>query len=295
MPAVGSTRPGSSLPGPCFFVVVWALGLAFSGLVWAESGSGAAAGVLPPPAATAPSADAPSSPVSAAALLALPPVDVLPALHRLYAPVSNLTCSVRRTTSGSIRRNATLISHVAFARGDRLNVETVSPVARRFVIDGTHLHARSPGSDSIEVTPVADLAPSLLANLRSVPASPEELLAAVDPASAADLPPQPPAARRIAYAPLVPDAPARLTVLSLDAAGLVLSIASYASPDSSSPLSSTTFSDPFYPIPGIPLYPRQETQISDDAGVSLRTVSHFDSIRVNIPLPGAMFDPAAFF
>lgn len=296
MPAVGPTRPGSSLPGPCFFVAVLALSLAVSGRVGAESESGAAAGgSSPAPAAVAPSADAPSPPVSPAGLLALPPVDVLPALHRLYAPVSNLTCSVRRTTSGSIRRNATLISHVAFARGDRLNVETVSPVARRFVVDGAHLHARRPDSAALEVTPVADLPPPLLANLRSVPASPEELLAAVDPASAADLPPQPPAARRIAYAPLVPDAPARLTVLSLDAAGLVLSIASYASPDSSSPLSATTFSDPFCPIPGTPLYPRQETQISDDAGVSLRTVSHFDSIRVNIPLPGAMFDPAAYF
>ena len=211
MPAVGPTRPGSSLPGPCFFVAVLALSLAVSGRVGAESESGAAAGgSSPAPAAVAPSADAPSPPVSPAGLLALPPVDVLPALHRLYAPVSNLTCSVRRTTSGSIRRNATLISHVAFARGDRLNVETVSPVARRFVVDGAHLHARRPDSAALEVTPVADLPPPLLAHRRSVPASPEELLAAVEPASAADLPPQPPAARRIpSLGILAPSAPKR--------------------------------------------------------------------------------------
>lgn len=294
MPTVGSTRPGSLLPGLCFWVL--ALGLAFPGRVGAESESAQVADVLShESSAVAAPADASSPSVSAADLLALPPVDVLPALHRLYAPVSNLTCSVRRTTSGSIRHNATIISQVAFARGDRLNVETVSPVARRFVIDGANLHARRPDSTSVEVTPVADLAPSLLANLRSVPASPEELLAAVDGASAADLPPQPPAARRIAYSPLVPDAPARLTVLSLDGSGLVLSIASYASPDPSSPLAVTTFSAPIYPIPGIPLYPRQETQVSDPAGISLRTVSHFDSIRVNIPLPDATFDPAAYF
>ena len=292
MPAVGSTRPGSSLPGACFFVLC--LGLALCVRVFAESGQPADAST-PAPATAAVPANASPSTVLPADFLALPPADVLPALHRLYAPVSNLTCSVRRTTSGSIRHNVTLISNVAYARGDRLNVETISPVSQRFVIDGTNLHARRPGSSGVEVTPVADLIPSLLANLRSVPASPEELLAAVDPATAAELPPEAPAAREIAYGPLVSDAPARLTVLSLDESGLVLSIASYASSDRSSPLVSTTFSSPVYPLPGVPLYTHQETRTSDATGVSLRTVSRFESIRVNIALPHALFDPAAYF
>ncbi|MBR6021873.1 MAG: hypothetical protein IK066_05580 [Kiritimatiellae bacterium] len=236
-----------------------------------------------------------SGAVQPADLLAVPAAEVLPALHRLYAPVSNLTCSVRRTTSGAVRHNATLISNVAFARDDRLNVETVSPVARRFVIDGANLHARRPDSSAVEVTPIDKLTPSLLSNLRSVPASPEELLAAVDPSTAADLSPEAPAARQISYGPLVPDAPARLTVLSLDESGLVLSIVSYASADRSTPLVATTFSSPVHPLPGVPLYTRQETRTSDAAGVSLRTVSHFDSIRVNIALPDALFDPAAYF
>lgn len=289
MPTVATTRPGGLLPGACFFVLC--LGLAFSGPVRAESGQAGGVEAV----ADVVSEVSVSAPVLSGDLLTLPPADVLPALHRLYAPVSNLTCSVRRTTSGSIRHNVTLISNVAYARGDRLNVETISPVSQRFVIDGANLHARRPGSSGIEVTPVADLTPSLLANLRSVPASPEELLAAVDPAMAADFPPEAPAAREIAYGPLVPDAPARLTVLSLDASGLVLSIASYASSDRSSPLVATTFSSPIYPLPGVPLYTHQETRTSDATGVSLRTVSRFESIRVNIALPHALFDPAAYF
>lgn len=287
-----STRPGGLLPGFCFFVL--SLVLAFSGPALAESEDTADAS-SPTASAPAESSAPEDAPVLSANLLALPPADVLPALHRLYAPVTNLTCSVRRTTSGSIRHNATLISNVAYARGDRLNVETISPIPRRIVIDGANLHARRPEGSGIEVTPVANLPPPLLANLRSVPASPEELLAAVDPASATDLPPAAPAARQIAYGPLVPDAPAQLTVLSLDDSGLVLSIASYATADRSSPLVATTFSAPTYPLPGIPLYQRQETQTSDAAGVALRTVSRFESIRVNIPLPAALFDPAAFF
>lgn len=280
----------------CFFIL--SLALAVPGHVRAESAQAADASA---PAANAvevaaetTDADTSSAPVLSAALLNLPPADVLPTLHRLYAPVTNLTCSVRRITSGSIRHKATLISNVAFARGDRLNVETLSPISRRLVIDGANLHARRPEGSGVEVTPVAELPPSLLANLRSVPASPEELLAAVDPASAADLPPEAPAARQIAYGPLVPDAPARLTVLSLDDSGLVLSIAAYATADRSTPLAVTTFSAPAYPLPDIPLYQRQETQTSA-AGVSLRTVSHFESIRVNIPLPASLFDPAAYF
>lgn len=267
------------------------LGLALSGAARAESGP---AGGVEASASTSEEVAADGS-GAAAALLALPPGEVLPALHRLYAPVSNLTCSVRRTTTGSIRRNATLISNVAYARGDRLNVETIAPVAQRSVIDGTRLHARRSGSGGIEVTPVADLPPPLLANLRSVPASPEELLAAVDPSTAAELPPEAPAVRAISYGPLVPDAPAQLTVLSLDGAGLVLSIASYATADRSAPLAVTTFSAPEWPLPGVPLYPRQETRISDPAGGSLRTVSRFESIRVNTALPNAVFDPAAYF
>lgn len=180
-----STRPGGLLPGFCFFVL--SLVLAFSGPALAESEVVADASAPTSPAAESSAPE--DAPVLSADLLALPPADVLPALHRLYAPVTNLTCSVRRTTSGSIRHNATLISNVAYARGDRLNVETISPIPRRIVIDGANLHARRPEGSGIEVTPVADLPPPLLANLRSVPASPEELLAAVDPASAADLPP----------------------------------------------------------------------------------------------------------
>lgn len=292
MSTVASTRPGGLLPGACFFVLC--LGLAFSGAARAESGQGGVIEASGADIAADSGADAASAPVLSASLLALPPGEVLPALHRLYAPVSNLTCSVRRTTSGSIRHNVTLISNVAYARGDRLNVETIAPISQRFVIDGTNLHARRPGASGIEVTPVADLTPSLLANLRSVPASPEELLAAVDPSTAAELSPEAGAAREIAYGPLVPDAPARLTVLSLDGDGLVLSIASYASTDRSSPLAATTFSDPAYPLPGVPLYQRQETRTSA-AGVSLRTVSRFESLRVNIALPNAIFDPAAYF
>ena len=292
MVSIVTTRPGGLLPGFCFFIL--SLVLAFSGPALAESED--AADASPPALATVEESSAPEdAPVSSADLLSLPPADVLPALHRLYAPVTNLTCSVRRTTSGSLRHNATLISNVAYARGDRLNVETISPIPRRIVIDGANLHARLPEGSGIEVTPVADLPPPLLANLRSVPASPEELLAAVAPSSAADLPPVAPAARQIAYGPLVPDAPAQLTVLSLDESGLVLSIASYASADRSTLLATTTFSAPTYPLPGIPLYQRQELQTSDAAGVALRTVSRFESIRVNIPLPASLFDPAAFF
>lgn len=290
---IGSTRPGGLLPGTCFFVL--GLVLAVPCRAWGAEASVEADSVAAEASAGAAVADAASGTVQPADLLAVPAGEVLPALHRLYAPVSNLTCSVRRTTSGAVRHNATLISNVAFARGDRLNVETVSPVARRFVIDGANLHARRPESSAVEVTPVDKLTPSLLANLRSVPASPEELLAAVDPSTAADLAPEAPAARQIAYGPLVPDAPARLTVLSLDESGLVLSIASYASADRSTLLATTTFSAPAYPLPGVPLYARQETQTSDATGVALRTVSRFDSIRVNIALPGALFDPAAYF
>jgi len=249
-----------------------------------------------PGRAGAEAAQADAAPVACGDFLSLPPAEVLPALHRLYAPVTNLSCSVRRTTSGDIRRNATLISQVVWARGDRLNVETLSPVSRRFVVDGSRVHARGAEAAAVEVTAVQDLPPAPLANLRSVPASPEELLSAVDPASARDLPPESPAARAVGFSPLVADAPARLTVLSFDGAGQVLSVVSYTdAEDRSSPLVSTSFASPVFPLDGVPLYQRQETRTSDAAGLALKTVSRFESLRVNTSLPDAIFDPGAFF
>lgn len=231
------------------------------------------------------------------ALLAVSASEFLPTLASSYAAVSNLSCSVRRvTSSGGLRGNATVISQVVFARGDRMNVETVAPLHRRVVIDGAKVHDQFEDAAVPTVTPIATLSPAALANLRSVPGSPEEMLAALDSASGVDrLPPASPYARQVVFAPLIRDAPAQATVVSLDANGVVASIIFYADAELTRPLVTVTFSSPTEPLPGVVLFRRMETNANAADGHSVRTVSHFDGYRLNLELPLSQFDPAAYF
>ena len=229
--------------------------------------------------------------------LAVPATNVLAAVSARYAAVTNVSCTVRRGVSvgGRDGGEAEAVSRIVWARGGLLNAQMVAPRRRRTVIDGTTVRTAAEGEKEPVSFPVADQLPSQAANLRAVPGSPEEALAALDPATAEDVaPPAAPFARQVAFRLAGTNAPNAVAVVSFDPDGCVARLESFDDATRATLAWTTEFSSPFEPSPGLRLFRRIETASVVD-GRTVRATSSFDRLRVNEELPPSIFDPKAFF
>ena len=229
--------------------------------------------------------------------LSVPATNVLAAVSARYAAVTNVACTVRRGVSvgGKDGGSAEAVSRIVWARGSRLNVQKVAPERRRTVIDGTTVRTAAEGEKEPVSFPVADQLPSQAANLRAVPGSPEEALAALDPASAEDLaPPAAPFARQVAFRLADTNAPNAVAVVSFGADGCVARLEAFDDASRATAAWTTEFSSPFEPSPGLRLFRRIETASVVD-GRTVRATTSYDRLRVNEELPPSIFDPKAFF
>lgn len=225
-------------------------------------------------------------------VLTCPPGDVLAAISEQYAPISNLVCTVRREISMNGGETVTTMSHVEWARGDRMRVQVLRGVGRRVVIDGTSVYVKHPGDAAPAVYLVVNQTPTQFANLRSVPASPEETLAPLREMTASDAAPIPPYARTVVFAN--GDA-APTATLSLDSEGRVARLEFTAPADGEMAACVTTseFKGAFEALPGVWLFRRVETSVT--GADSIDAISRFDSITVNDEMPDAVFDPSQNF
>ncbi len=226
------------------------------------------------------------------AILEVPSTNVLDAVHAQYAAVSNVSCTVRRDATAGTGGKIEVMSRIVWARGDLMNVQTVKPAARRVVIDGKTVQVKGPGDNAPAIYQTTNQTPTQVANLRSVPGSPEELLAPLAGLAAADRPAVKPFARSVAFT----DADSRepIAILHIDSAGRVAKLEYTGGKEPSDPPSSTTFHGAFEALPGVWLFRRVETEARID-GRTLRLVSRFDKFAVNGDLPASIFDPKAFF
>ncbi|MBR3086995.1 MAG: hypothetical protein IKH04_11395 [Kiritimatiellae bacterium] len=226
-------------------------------------------------------------------VLTCPPGEVLAAVSEQYAPVSNLVCTVRREISVNDGDAATTMSHVEWARGDRMRVQVLRGGGRRVVIDGTSVYVKRPGDAEPAVYLVENQTPTQFANLRSVPASPEEALAPLRGMEASDTAPAPPYARTVAFANEGGAAPA--ATLSLDSEGRVARL-EYTAPPQDGMAGCVTislFKGAFEALPGVWLFRRVETSVA--GADTIDAISRFDSITVNDEMPDAVFDPSQNF
>ncbi len=241
--------------------------------------------VLSPPALSSP------------AELSVPATNALEAVSARYAAVTNVECTVRRAVSADGRGGGSVeaVSRIAWARGNRLNVRKMAPEKRRTVIDGQTVWTAAEGEEKPVTFAVADQLPSQAANLRSVPASPEESLASLDPASAEDVTPAAaPFARQIAFRFSETNATTAVAVVSFDADGFVARVEAFTDEARTGRVFATDFLAPLDPAPGVRLFRKIET-VSTIAGRTVRAASTFSQLRVNEPLPPSVFDPNAFF
>ena len=229
--------------------------------------------------------------------LTVPATNVLDAVHARYAAVSNVLCTVRRSVliGGKDGGSGESVSRIVWQRGDKLNVQRISPERRRTVIDGATVWTASDGQESPVSFPVSEQLPSQAANLRAVPGSPEEVLSVLDPATAEDLARAgDSAARRVAFAVSDEESQVARAVLSIDGNGFVASLQGYSDDAMATPLFKTVFSAPAEVLPGVMLFRKIVTE-SEAGGRTLSAVSSFERLRVNETLAPATFDAKAFF
>ena len=235
--------------------------------------------------------------LSRPAVLDAPASNVIEAVRAQYVAVSNVTCTVRREIADGTGGKAEVMSRVAWARGDRMNVQMLKPVERRIVIDGVTVQMKAATDNAPAVYQVTNQTPSQFANLRSVPGSPEELLAPFAQMVAADRKVLPPLVRTVAFSAHEPNGKSVVAAaVSFDDLGRVAQIDFFPDgpADAEHPRSTTVFKAPFEAMPNIWLFRRTETE-SVLKGRTIRLVSRFDKFEVNGDLPASLFDPKAFF
>ncbi len=235
--------------------------------------------------------------LSRPAVLDVPASNVLAAVRAQYAAVSNVTCTVRREAAEAAKGSLDTMVRVAWARGDRMNVQMLKPVERRIVIDGVTVQIKAASESAPAIYQVTNQTPTQFANLRSVPGSPEEMLAPFDGMAAADRPAPSPLARTVAFSTEEPGGKTVVAAaVSFDDLGRVARIDFFPDgpSDADHPRSSTLFKAPLEALPGVWLFRRTETE-SSVGGHILRLVSRFDKFEVNGNLPPSLFDPKAFF
>mgnify|MGYP002626042921 CR=1 FL=1 len=197
---------------------------------------------------------------------------ILSALHSQYSSITNLSCTVRREVSGDQGDKLETMSHIDWARGDKMRVQVLKDRGRRAVIDGTSVYVKYPGDDAPAQYKIEDQLPSQFANLRSVPGSPEETLAPYADMDAAEFADAGEYARAVIFTPK-DKSPENSAILYIDANGLVARIDIKSPANGDIPPSSTrvTFNAPFEVLPGVFLFKRITTEAEVGGKVLLST------------------------
>lgn len=206
-----------------------------------------------------------------------------------YAAVSNASCEIRRDAPLPSGGTARMLSRVHFARGDRMHVETTAPLRRRIVCDGTRFRMHMEGAARGYGTTVTNLPADMLANLRSVPGSPEQALMPLKDVPEVLLPPAEAYPVRAGY-----DNGKTFTVLSLDGAGRLARIEVFENSAMQRLVAATTFSAYREILPGVWFAFVQKTEVRLRGKTRTETLRIGD-LKVNGELPTALFDPDAFF
>ena len=114
--------------------------------------------------------------------------DVIARLRAPWQRVQTLSATMTRTTKPARGKSVKTLSTVYFSRPDRFHSETIKPFHRVTLADGKDLRVYIDGTPKGMLQPITNLPPAMLANVRSVPGTPESELVALEGCPAASLP-----------------------------------------------------------------------------------------------------------
>lgn len=238
-------------------------------------------------------ATAPAEPSEGPAELRAEATNLLSVVSARYAAVTNLSCTVRREAGEG---GGEIVSRVVFARGGLLNVETLSPEPRQVVVDGESAWTKGPGDKAPRRVPFEKQLPAQKASVLNLPASPEEAISALDPASATDRDaPESPWARQVVFklAGSEPDAPGR-AVVSLDGVGRIRALDIFGDADLRWRIVTYTWNAPVEAMQGVWLFGRSSTETAID-GRPATVHTRFDNLRANGAVAPETFDAKKVF
>ena len=230
----------------------------------------------------------------AGAELSVPATNLLATVAARYAAVTNLSFDVRRQAGDG--SSAEMVSRVVFARGGRLNVETLAPERRRTVVDGAFAWSKGENEKKPRKVAFEDQSPAQKASVLCVPASPEETLELLDPATGEDRSdPAAPYARQVGFRLIgAKDDAGRRALVSLDEAGRIRAVDFFADADLRWRVASYAWESPVEILPGVWLFRRSTVETAVN-GQPVAIASRFDKFRVNQELDPGLFDGDKIF
>ena len=211
-------------------------------------------------------------------------------LVRSYDAVQSLSCEIRRDKPLPNGETLRMLSRVQWQRPNRLNSETVQPIPRRTVSDGTVFRQYIKGANKGFSRPMAELDEAMLVGLRVVPGANLEVLESLIGLPEESLEASADGGGRFGYEA----ASGAYTVLRLDADGRWTGLEVYGSRAMTDRQVLATYSDFVEVVPGAWIACRQESQIQLE-GVSATEAMRLTQVRANVELPAATFDGSAFF
>ena len=238
-------------------------------------------------------AGAVAGPDGAPAELRAEATNLLAVVSARYGAITNLSCTVRRQADGG---GGEIVSRVVFARGGLLNVETLSPETRRVVVDGEYAWTKGKDDKAPKRVPFDEQLPAQKASVTNLPASPEDALSALDPATGADrVPPEKPWARQVVFhlAGSAQDSPGR-AVVSFDDSGRIRALDIFGDADLRWRIVSYAWNAPVEAVPGVWLFGRSSTETAIDGRPAILQ-TRFDNLRANEPVDPETFDAKKVF
>ena len=224
----------------------------------------------------------------AAAAMAQPPETLVESLCRTYDPIRTLSCSIRKDTTGG---GETLhwLTRVYFQRPDHIHVENVAPMQRRIIADGRRLCYYEQGLLRGFARPITELDPDWLTVLRTVPGSPLDQLAGLKGVPETPLPATVDHPLRRAY-----QATNLYVIVSCDAQRRLCRLESFTNATARTPVTRLDYGAFQQVAPDIWL-PCLHKAIRNEGATRIEETRRIDNLVVNQPIPGGLFDAAAFF
>jgi hypothetical protein len=224
----------------------------------------------------------------AVAEISVPATNLLAVVSERYAAITNLACVVRRQIAGGDEES---VSRIVFARGGRLNAEMLSPDRRRVIVDGESAWTKKEKDKKPHRVAFDKQSPAQKASVLCVPASPEEVLFTLDPASGIDLAdPTSIHARQVKFR-IRGDAldSQRRALVSVDEVGRIRAVNLFADANCRWRIASYAWDLPTEVLPGVWLFGRSSVETAVN-GTPVTLTTRFDNLRVNQDLAPELFN-----
>jgi hypothetical protein len=215
--------------------------------------------------------------------------DVVKALLAPYEALEAMSCEVRKTTESDGRKIRAL-SRVYFQRPDRLHVENILPLRRRYVADGQRLFYYIEGDAKGFSRTIEDLPEDWLRSLRTVPSSPMDPLLRIADGEETRL-----KSSQEGFVRLRVARDDLIAILTVEEPFNRLRKIEFFHETSEESASAVYVYDHFLePVPGVWLPTLHKVTATIGSANSVET-SRFGNLSVNEPISAALFDPEAFF